>query len=261
VNARAAAVTLNVAVRKGAAERGGLYFAAGFYMIVTWALSSVWRMAAGASGTGEVAGYTAVALTWYIATSEAATISLNPRLIEDVGYAISDGSIAVEMLRPASVLGIRAVTELGRSLPRLAVCMLAGLLVALTTGGAAPSLPALLLVPPALVLAISCNLVAMYAFAGWGFWLRDTRSGWFLYQKFVFLLGGMLLPLQVLPHAMERVAFVLPFMAMAYAPARLASGHAEPWLLLVQLGWLAVLSLVAMRVFTVGERRLAVAGG
>lgn len=260
MNARAAWVTLSVAARKGAAEKGGLWFTAGFYLIVTWALGSVWRMAAAANG-GEVAGYTAVALTWYIATTEAGTISLNARLIEDVGTSIGDGSIAMEMLRPASVLGVRVVTELGRALPRLAVCMGAGLLLALVSGGAPPSYAALVLVPPSLLLAISCNLVAMYAFAGWGFWLRDTRSAWFLYQKLVFLLGGMLLPLQVLPDAMERASFLMPFMAMAYAPARLASGHVEPELLLVQAAWLAVLTALAVRVFSSGERRLVLAGG
>lgn len=260
MNARAAAVTLSVAARKGAAERGSLYFAAGFYMIVSWALGSVWRMAAAANGD-DVVGYSALALTWYIATSEAAVVSLNARLIEDVGIAIGNGSVAVEMLRPASLLGIRVVTELGRSLPRLAACGTAGLFVALVTGGLPPDPLALALVPPALLLAVVCNLVAMHAFAGLGFWLRDTRSAWFLYQKLVFLLGGMLLPLQVLPDALERAGFLLPFMAMAYVPARLASGHFEPWLLLVQAGWLVVLWHVAVRVFAAGERRLRVTGG
>lgn len=258
MNARAAAVTLSVATRKGMAERGGLIFAAGFYMIVTWALGSVWKMAAIAND-GEVAGYTTVALIWYIATTEAATISLNPRLIEDIGYAIGDGTIGIEMLRPASLLGIRVLTELGRSLPRLVACCVAGVFVALVTGGAPESLAALALVPPALLLAIACNLVAMHAFAGWGFWLRDTRSAWFLYQKFVFLLGGMLLPLQVLPDALERVAFALPFMTMAYVPGRLAAGHVEPELLLVQAAWLVGLWLLAARIYAAGERKLVLA--
>jgi ABC-2 type transport system permease protein len=260
VNARAAYVTFAVAVRKGAAERGALYFSAGFYLIVTWALSSVWRIAAEANG-GQVAGYTAAALTWYIATTEAGTIALNARLIEDVGFAIADGSIAAELLRPASVLGIRVVTELGRTLPRLVTCACGGVLLSLLVVGPPPDAVSLALVPFALLLGVTCNLVGMYAFAGSGFWLRDTRSAWFLYQKFVFLLGGMLLPLQVLPDAMARVALGLPFMAMAYAPARLAAGHREPWLLLVQAGWLLVLWLLAARVFAAGERKLVAVGG
>jgi ABC-2 type transport system permease protein len=260
VNVRAAAVTLSVATRKGAAERGGLLFTAGFYVIVVGVLGSLWRTAAAANG-GSIAGYSAAALTWYVATSEAATVSINARLIEDIGTAIADGSVAVELLRPASVLGIRAVTEVGRALPRLAACALAGLLVALVAGGAPPDALALALTAPSLVLAVTCNIVAMHAFASAGFWLRDTRSAWFLYQKFVFLLGGMLIPLELLPDVLERIGRALPFMAMAYAPARFASGHVEPYLLLVQAGWLVALSLLAVYVFGSGERRLLAAGG
>jgi ABC-2 type transport system permease protein len=111
------------------------------------------------------------------------------------------------------------------------------------------------------VLAIMCNLVAQHTFAAAAFWVRDARSAWFLYQKLVFILGGMLLPLEVLPDGLEAIAKALPFMAMAYAPARLASGHVEPQLLLVQLGWLVALCIAASAVFAAGERRLQTVGG
>jgi ABC-2 type transport system permease protein len=101
----------------------------------------------------------------------------------------------------------------------------------------------------------------MHAFAAVAFWVRDARSTWFLYQKLVFVLGGMLLPLEVLPDGLAAVARWLPFLTMAYAPARLASGHVEPYLLAVQAGWLVVLALAAARVFALGERRLQVVGG
>ena len=48
---------------------------------------------------------------------------------------------------------------------------------------------------------------------------------------------------------------------MAYAPARLASGHWEPVLLVEQLVWLGVLAVVAAAAFRAGERRLQVVGG
>jgi ABC-2 type transport system permease protein len=111
------------------------------------------------------------------------------------------------------------------------------------------------------LLAIKSNVVAQHAFAAVSFWIRDARSTWFIYQKLVFVVGGMLLPLEVLPHTLATIAKVLPFMAMAYAPARLASGHFEPWLLLVQVGWITVLAGVAAVVFRAGEQRLQVVGG
>ena len=254
---RAFTVSVGVAARESLADRGGLVFTAGFYAAVTLALGALWRAA---TGGGELAGYSAVALTWYIATSEAATISLNARLIDQVGEDVRDGAVAVELLRPVSMVTIRVATELGRSLPRLAVCVGLGVVLAALTAGAPPDPLALALAGPSLLLAITCNLVAMHAFAAVAFWVRDARSTWFLYQKFVFVLGGMLLPLEVLPGGLAAVARALPFMAMSYAPARLASGHVEPLLLLVQAGWLVVLAAGTAALYGAGERRLQVAG-
>jgi ABC-2 type transport system permease protein len=253
-------VTAATAVRRTLAERGGFVVSIGFYLAVVSVLSSLWRTATAANG-GAVAGYSATALTWYVATSEAATVSLNIRLIEETGQEIASGAVAVELLRPASMLAIRVASEIGRALPRLAACVVAGVAFACIAVGRPPRLAACALAAPSLVLAVACNLVAQHAFAAISFWVRDARSTWFLYQKLVFVVGGMLLPLEVLPTTMANVAKLLPFMAMAYAPARLAAGHLEPALLVLQLGWLVVLAGLAVLAFSRGERRLQVVGG
>ena len=117
---------------------------------------------------------------------------------------------------------------------------------------------------PSLVLAITANLFAQHAVAAIAFWIRDAGSIWFLYMKAVFILGGMIIPLELLPDGLQRFAMFLPFRAMAYAPARLAAGFWEPALLLEQL----VLDRCRSRVrpairaaFRAGERRLQVVGG
>ncbi|HYD09791.1 MAG TPA: ABC-2 family transporter protein [Acidimicrobiales bacterium] len=242
------------------AERGGLFFIGGFYCLVVSVLAGLWRHAADANG-GSVAGYSAVALTWYVATTEAATVSLNLRMIAEVGTDIGSGTVAVELLRPASVITVRLVTELGRCLPRLVMLSAIGCVLATVTAGAPPRPTALLLAAPSLVLAMSCNLAMQHAFASAAFWVRDAGSAWFLYSKLVFVLGGMLIPLEALPGGLERAAVLLPFRAMAYAPARLASGHVEPWLLAEQAGWLAACLAIAYAGFSAGERRLQVVGG
>ena len=257
---RALRVSAATAARRTLAEPGGLFVTGFFYVAVVSVLSALWRTATEANG-GAVAGYTAVALTWYVATSEAATVTLNTRMIEETGEHIASGSVAVELLRPVSLLWLRVATQVGGALPRIALCATVGVLLSWWTAGPPPHAGALVLAAPALLLAITCNLVAQHAFAGASFWIRDARSTWFLYQKLVFIVGGMLLPLQVLPAPMLKVALWLPFMAMAYAPSRLASGHLEPHLLLVQVAWLAVLSALAAGVFARGERRLQVVGG
>lgn len=253
-------VSARTAAQRVLAERGGLGVAVGFYVIIVAVLAGLWRVAAQGNG-GSIAGYSAVALTWYIATSEAATVSLNIRMIDEIGTDIGSGAVAIELLRPASVLGVRVVSEIGRALPRLAAIGVAGAVIAIVTAGGPPRPLALVLAVPSLVLAIACNIVAQHAFAASAFWLRSAGSAWFLYQKLVFVVGGMLIPLEALPGWLHRIASVLPFRAMAYIPARLASGHVEPILLLEQVAWLAVLLVVATAAFNAGERRLQVVGG
>jgi ABC-2 type transport system permease protein len=249
-----------VSARRTVAERGGLVVAVCFYALVVLVLGSLWRAAAGAND-GMVVGYSAAALSWYIAMSEAAVVSIDVRLIEDIGTDIAGGAVTVELLRPASVLGLRVAAQLGRTLPRLAACFVSGGALTWLVAGAPPDAGGLALAAAALVLAVALNLVAQHAFAAAAFWVHDARSTWFLYLKLTFILGGMLIPLEVLPGGLETTAKLLPFMAMAYVPARLASGHVEPQLLAVQLGWLVGLALVARAVFAAGERRLRSVGG
>ena len=253
-------VSAATAALRTVADRGAAVVTLGFYVIVVAVLAGLWRTAVDANG-GAIAGYGAAAITWYIATTEATTVSLRQRLIADIGQDIGSGAIAVELLRPAPALGVRVASELGRALPRLAACAAAGAVLAMVTAGAPPRAAALALAGPSLVLAVACNIVAQHAFAAVAFWIRDAGSAWFLYQKLVFIMGGMLIPLEALPGWLERTAAVLPFRAMSYAPARLASGHVEPGLLLEQLLWLGVLSWAATAAFRAGERRLQVVGG
>jgi ABC-2 type transport system permease protein len=260
VNARAIGVVGMTAVRRVLAQRGGLGVSIGFYVIVVSVLTGLWRAAAEAHG-GTIAGYTGVQLTWYIAATEAATVALNIRMIDDIGTDIGSGAVASELLRPASVLGVRMTTEIGRTLPRLACLAVVGAVLASVLGGAPPSLLGMGLAAISLALATTCNLLAQHAFAGAAFWLRNAGATWFLYQKLVFLLGGMLIPLEALPSSMQGISLALPFQAMAYTPGRLASGHVEPLLLLVQVVWVGVLWLTASAVFRAGERRLEVVGG
>jgi ABC-2 type transport system permease protein len=233
---------------------------AAFYLLVVGVLSMLWRAATKAND-GMLVGYSTAALTWYVCASEAVTVSMNARLMTEVGADIISGSVAVELLRPVSVLRQRIATELGSVLPRLAVCALTGLVFAYILDGGPPNLVALLLTVPSMILAVMLNITAQHAFASASFWIRETGAAWFLYQKLVFMLGGMLIPMQLLPQWMHSIALATPFPSMAYIPARLASGHVEPQLLLVQLAWLAAVSAFAAFVFSRGERHLNVVGG
>lgn len=257
---RALREVLRGSAQRSLADRGGLVVSIAFYLVIVGTLTGLWRVAVSANG-GDLAGYSAVALTWYIVTSEAAIVAVNARHIEDIGKDITQGTVAVELLRPASVLGVRMANEVGRGLPKVAALFVAGALLSTLVAGGPPRPATLLLVAPSLLLAITANLLAQHAVAAIAFWIRDAGSVWFLYLKAVFITGGMIIPLELLPDGVQRAAMLMPFRAMAYVPARLASGSWEPLLLVEQLVWIGILAVGATAAFRSGERRLQVVGG
>jgi len=239
---------------------GELIVRTAFYGVILVVFAALWRAAIQSKG-GPLEGYDYAALLWYVAGAEAAVIATKPRLIEDIGYDIGNGTIAVEMLRPVSVAGFRMAVEIGEAVVRLGAAMSLGTVVVWLFAGPPHSAWGAALAIPMLILAVAINVAAQHAFAAAAFWLDDAKSTWFLYQKLIFLLGGMLLPLELLPGAMETVSRVLPFWTMAYVPARSLAGYPEPGLLLIQGMWLGVLTFAALGVFRMGERRLQVVGG
>ena len=65
--------------------------------------------------------------------------ALNTRLIEDIGNDIGTGAVAVELLRPASVLGVRVATEVGAACRGSRCCCVAGACCATIVAGPPPS--------------------------------------------------------------------------------------------------------------------------
>jgi ABC-2 type transport system permease protein len=236
-------------------QRGALVFTTAFYAIILFCWGAIW-WAATAGGERTISGYGYENMVWYIAATEAAVVVVSARRIEHIGDDIANGNLETEMLRPISIVGFRLARETGESYARLLFVAPTGLLLSVLYTGNVPNPSGLLLFVPAALLAVACNVASVYAFAALAFWIRDARAAWFLFQKFIFLPGGMLLPLQMLPHVVMVAAWCMPFWAMAYAPGRLASGSVEPLLLAGQLAWLGVLVAIATQLYAVGQRRI-----
>lgn len=235
--------------------RSGLYYTVGFYCIILVCWGAIWWAAIGASG-GTIHGYSYERIYWYIAGTEAAVVCVSSRRIEAIGDDIAAGMIEVEMLRPASVVTIRIARQTGESFACLTFVAIAALVMGVLYTHEVPDPVTVAFAIPALMLAVACNAIALYVFASLAFWIRDARAAWFLFQKCIFLPGGMLLPVQLMPHALRSVVWFLPFWTMAYAPGRLVAGFHEPILLVGQCVWLVVLFGLARMVFAFGERRV-----
>lgn len=255
---RAMRCSFATSFRESLANRPALFMTAAIYLFVLTALSSLW---AAIAGDGTIAGYDREMVFWYMAATEIGAIAVPLRLLERTGNEIGRGELAPEMIRPVSPVYLRISAELGSLVPRLVTCALVGVSVGLVRFGLPPQGWATALAVPSLLLASGLNIINQFLFASASFWLRDAGSAWFVHQKLLFILGGLLIPFQVLPSGIRAVAWLTPFPSMAYAPARLASGFVEPWLLLIQLAWIVAISFAAAFAFHRGQEHFVRTGG
>lgn len=259
MNTHAYWVAFAAAARRTGRDHSSFAIRGGFFLALVLVFAAIWGVAT-KDGALSFHGYHLQALVWYMMASEAVVVAVPSARIEQIGDEIAAGVIEDEMLRPASVAGIRLASDFGAAIARLIGLWALGCPSVLLIAGPPPEWSMLPLTLGLSVLAVACNVVGVYVFAACSFWAHDVNATWFLYQKLLFLLGGMLLPLAFLPDALETAAWVLPFWTMAYAPAETMSGHFIWWLPLGQLAWGAALTSLAIRLFVAGERSIQVGG-
>jgi ABC-2 type transport system permease protein len=94
------------------------------------------------------------------------------------------------------------------------------------------------------------------------FWLVQTTGLFALIMLAINFFGGMILPLSLLPHALQRLAEVLPFRYFYALPAStLTNAQGAGSVIVGQLVWLLVLSIVLRTLWYMGLRRYDAAGG
>jgi len=116
----------------------------------------------------------------------------------------------------------------------------------------------------AVVLGLTLNFLIEFSIGMLAFWFEDTQPFFWIYQKLVFTLGGLFLPLELLPGPLATVAGFLPFAAVTYAPARIFSGFSVEVFaaqVALQLAWMAALVVVVAAIYTRAVRKVNIHGG
>lgn len=235
----------------------------GMIWVFMWVFFQLWQVVFRASDATILNGLTLNDTVWYLLLGE--TLELGrPRLARVISEQVKNGSIAYLINKPYNFLLYQLANGLGESLPRMGMLFILG--GALVWALAGPP-PALWHWPVALIALIAAWLLhfCVNALIGLAAFVSEEVAPYeWIYQKLIFILGGMLIPLDFYPTWLQTVAKSLPFAYMMYGPARL---FVEPSLaiflqiLLGQLIWLAVLGGIVAIAFSRGMRRLAINGG
>ncbi|HEX2591349.1 MAG TPA: ABC-2 family transporter protein [Rhizomicrobium sp.] len=229
-----------------------------FYLVALAVLTALWDKVSAQRLPGTLASVLPPGgLALYVGATEWITLSIasvHLRFEDDIRL----GMLEPHLLRPKSYLVQKIAEALGDTFGRMIGIGAAALVILALSGRAVPP-------PQAFAFTVVLGLfggaigVLLYALVGLSaFWVRRVLPPYLIMQKSIFILGGLFAPISLYPLWFYNVAWWTPFAANIFyagnqmiAPSAQAFGQA----LIVQVGWLALLSLLVAAVWRAGLRK------
>jgi ABC-2 type transport system permease protein len=200
-------------------ERGEALARTVFYLAILLVFSRLWQVL---DAGGRLGGVGAAPYLWYVALTEWALLAM-PLLYLDIEEDIRRGDIAYRIARPVSYLWTKYAEGLGAGFVKLVLMGGVGGAAAWILTGTPP--------PKGLLLSLPLGTLALFNLMLWqtaiglsAFWLGDAAPFFWIWQKTLFVLGGLMFPLEVYPHWLQRAAYFTPFAPLLHGWARLAFG-------------------------------------
>jgi len=252
------------AARSNVAYAGEVAARTVFLAVILFVFLQLWRVTYAETGAERLGGLTLVEMLWYLAMTECMTLS-TPRVAWEIDQDVRTGALAVQLIRPLSYPLYRLSVFLGERVVRYAMnAVVASAVALILVGPLRVSAAGLALFLAALPLAFALDFLA-YVLIGLGaFWLEDTTGLTLIYSRVTMIMGGMLLPLELFPDALQSIARMLPFALVMYGPARLFV-RPDAWftagLIAKQAVAMAVFAGAVFLVHRAAMRRLFANGG
>lgn len=249
-----------IAAAQARRERGEVYGRVAFFAVILGVFSSLWRAVAEA---GMPVPADPKALVWYLAATEWILLSVPPIHI-DIQEAIRRGDVVYQLGRPVSYVLAELASGLGLLAVRAPLLGATAFVCAFAFTGSTPPLSALVMVVP-FGFAAAALITALHLWIGLlAFWLQDVSPVYWVCQKLMFVLGGLMLPLELYPNFVQKVAAFTPFPAALSGPASLVwrTGAVSPGELARNLViWGCVTAVAVSWTFRRAASALTVNGG
>lgn len=192
-----------------------------FLIVILFIFVQLWTVTYAGVGEEQIAGYRYGEIIWYLIFAEA-IIMASPKLNVTIEEEVKTGTVAYRLSRPLSYVGYHYVSYMGEALIRLAVNLVVGGMLGLLVIG-----------PPQLgwgwagfglivIGSFTINYFIRMSLSLCAFWLEETQGLAFVYDKMLFTIGGMMLPLELFPDVLRTVCEWLPFQTIVYFAAKTA---------------------------------------
>jgi len=236
-----------------------------FIVLFLFIFAQLWKATFKAQDATIIGGLTLNQTLWYFMWAELIQLSKVEvsRTIQD---EVKDGSLAYTLGRPYHYLLYHFFSGVGGVWIRMVCIVLFGAAVAWIEVGPLETfrldtLPAVILVTFLAYILDYCISAAIGLLA---FFVEDTSAFRLIYQKTNFVLGGLLLPIDLLPGTIQAVARVLPFNLVLYAPSKLfVAWDTDQFyqMLGLQALWIGGIVTLLALLFRYGARRVSINGG
>lgn len=244
-------------------HHGKLYGRLFLYMLIILIISQLWQ-AISLERNIENLPFTFAQIVWYVAITEWIVMSsYRSYIIFDDD--IRTGNIVCFFTRPLSYFMMRHMQTIGSTLTNAVIFIWFGIAVSYLITDHTPD--ALYIVPFIIVLGLLAMLLDQIFQAIIGLcalWLQESQSFFLIYQKMLFIMGGLLFPLDIYPDWAKEIALNSPFAAMLYKPAKLIydPSLSDALNILIELIiWCGIGYTVAFAVFAICQRKLEINGG
>lgn len=238
-------------------------FAGVFIAIILFVFFHIWTVIF--SGKSVVEGFSLAQMIWYLAMAETLVIASGFFWIERIGDEVRTGVIASRLLKPMDYVVSAFFINLAHVLYNFVISGSVAFVVSyMLVGFIDFSWHHVLLVLLTVVGGIFLNFFFTAAIGLLSFWVEDTSALFWIYQKAIFILGGMLVPLEVYPAWLSNIVVWLPFSFFTYFPSKLFvmfSTDVFITTIIGQLAWIVVSIMFVVLIYDAGLRKVQMHGG
>jgi len=257
-DARALRALFALGWRRAAAERAALAGRLLLYVLILVIFWQLWR----ATPLEELSGTrpAASALLWYVAVTEWIVFAAGTHF-RGMEAQIVSGDVERALVRPVP-FGIATLAEwTGATAFNLLAIGVCGVGIATWLTGGIPIQPATVL--PLLLSGALASAIVMLCQIQLGYaavWLGTSAPPFWIWQKLLFVFGGLLIPLTLYPEPLRAISVPGPFAAMLFAPGSLVLSPGAvsiAGILAQQAFWLLVILVATAAIDRAAAARLA----
>jgi ABC-2 type transport system permease protein len=241
---------------------GEFIFKSLFILIILFIFTNLWQVIYSSKQTIE--GFTLAMMIWYLLMTESIFTS-TWSIVKEINQDVQSGEIAYKLNKPYNYVFYYFFKSISHSLTGFALTFtLGGILVYILVGGINFNLIFSPLILFSAVLAIILDIFILISIGLTAFWVEDNNSFKWVYDKIIFTIGGMLLPLEVFPKWISGTLQYLPFSFVSYFPAKIFVNFNIGEFIFVSLFQILYILFfigLALIIFKIGSRRININGG